>query len=142
MNEVRIQRADPAARRKALIWLLVGAAVAAAILHLLGDVESRFGERVAGAQSAPGWIGLSGLVAMLPLLGFAVYLWHFAARVRSARRYPLPGQAVIRDTIVHEGDAALRLAASFRVLAIILSVLSMAIPLMLWLMAQSVATPT
>ena len=115
--------------REALVWLLLGAAVAALILHLLGDVKARFSENVSNADNAAGWIALAVLVAMLPLVGFAGYLWHFAARVRATERYPLPGQAVIRDTIIHEGEAALRLAASFRVLAIILCVLALVIPL-------------
>ena len=101
MTEVR--RADPAARRQAVVLVVLGAVVGA--LLILGFERYRTPLRD-WLLSEPGELGyrvrlvffLSAAVLSAPLVAFAVYLWSLGAKVLRARQFPPPGYRVIRDT--------------------------------------------
>ncbi len=132
-----IQKADPAARRQAVPVIVIGALAGALLLAameryrlplhdwLLSDPE-RFTRRL-GLVSY-----LAAAALALPLLGFALYFWAFGVKVMRARRFPLPGQRVIRDTPVLEGRAAFARGRRLKVLAVCLGVAGAAFWLMLW----------
>jgi len=117
-----IQKADPAARRQAVPLIVIGALSGALLmaaveryrlpLHdwLLSDPE-RFTQRL-GLVSH-----LAAAALALPIIGFALYLWSFGARVMRARRFPPPGQRVIRDTPVLEGASGLARGRRLKFLA-------------------------
>ena len=100
MTEVR--RADPAARRQAVVLVVLGAVVGA--LLILGFERYRTPLRD-WLLSEPGELGyrvrlvffLSAAVLSAPLVAFAVYLWSLGAKVLRARQFPPPGYRVIRD---------------------------------------------
>ena len=103
-----IQRADPRARRAALL-ILVSATVAGGLILAIvtarrSDLEAWVLQDVTGRARVLAW-GLTVLTAG-PLAGMAVYYWRLGGRVVRARRFPLPGARVVRDTPVLIGDAA------------------------------------
>lgn len=57
-----------------------------------------------------------------PLYVFAGYLFLTGHRVIDARRYPPPGQRVIRDTKIMEGHAAVTRGRLLQALSVILTV--------------------
>jgi len=101
MNEVR--RADPAARRQAVIFVVFG--TFAGVLLILGYERYRIPLRD-WVLSDPGKFALrvklvfllSGAFLAAPLVAFAIYLWSFGASVLRAQQFPPPGYRVIRDT--------------------------------------------
>ncbi len=113
-----IQPADPAARRRA-VWLLVIAAVPGALLIMIFERHGAalFEWLISDPARAQARLRLtfllSGAVFALPLLMLAAYLRSLARRVRKTGRFPLPGQSVLRDTPVLEGDPALGRARMF-----------------------------
>lgn len=118
-----VQKADPAARRRALYWLgLLSAAGVAAILGVQRWLAGING--TANPVEARGSLVLAlwftSLLTASSLALFGVYLWRQAARIHLAERFPLPGQPVIRDTVVLEGRAAVLRAVALRVLSILL----------------------
>src|SRR4030095_16605742 len=109
MTEVR--RADPAARRQAVLLVVFGTVVGALLIlglehyrtplrdWLLGEP----GERARRVKLA---LSLTATLLSTPLVAFAAYLWSLGARVARAGGFPPPGYRVIRDTSVIVGPAA------------------------------------
>ena len=130
MTEVR--RADPAARRQAVVLVVLGAVVGA--LLILGFERYRTPLRD-WLLSEPGELGyrvrlvffLSAAVLSAPLVAFAVYLWSLGAKVLRARQFPPPGY---RDTPVIGGQAAVLRGRGLKVLAVCLALASA----LLWLL--------
>ena len=138
MTEVR--RPDPAARRLAVLLVIVGVLVAT--LLIVGF--ERYGTPLRDwLLSEPGELGyrvrlvffLSAAVLSAPLVAFAVYLWSLGAKVLRARQFPPPGSRVIRDTPVIGGQAAVLRGRGLKVLAVCLGVASV----LLWLLLGRLA---
>jgi hypothetical protein len=121
-----IQRADPAARRHALVAAGLIAAVGWAAYFVLqdwlsqlrGSNEAELRHSLEGAMIWGSW------AATLPVAILAVWLWRFGGRVGRAERYPPPETKVIRDTPVVHGHSARLLGVAMRVLAAFLGLLS------------------
>lgn len=121
-----VQRADPAARRRALIAAGVVAALGWAAYFVLqewlsqlrGSNEAELRHSLEGAMIWGSW------AATLPVAVLAAWLWRFGGRVGRAGRYPPPGTKVIRDTPVFHGQSARLVGVAMRVLAAFLGLLS------------------
>lgn len=106
-DDDEIQKADPAARARLLSWLiplaLAGLLLAAALTTLSEQL----------VNSAPlQWV--YGLLGLLVVLGLVMLwplrvVWRTGQAAVAARRFPPPGEPVVRDTPVRHGaDAVLR----------------------------------
>jgi len=127
MTEVR--RADPAARRQAVRFVILGALVGTVLIvgferyrtpvhdWLLSKPEEL-------AHRVKLVFLLSAVVLSAPLLTFAVYLWSLGANVLRARQFPPPGYRVMRDTPVIGGRAAVSRGRAFKLLALCLGIAS------------------
>ena len=77
----------------------------------------------------------AGVIAMafgaVPIVLFAIYLFVFGARVIRAERFPLPGQAVVRDTPIREGHAAIVHGRVLQALAVLLALAAASLPVVL-----------
>ena len=67
-----------------------------------------------------------------PLLGLALWIRRFAAKVNRAGRYPPPDARLTRDTRVRTGDAAGAIARLQYFLAGLMALLAIAVPILLW----------
>jgi hypothetical protein len=119
-----IQRADPGARRRALLLAVaIGAAGWAAFFVLqewLADLQTK--DPAIAREALEDAMIWGTWAATLPVLVFATWLWLLGARVRRAERYPPPGAKVIRDTPVLTGREARSRGALLQVFALILGV--------------------
>lgn len=132
MSESEIQKADPTARRTALILLLVGAAIGVVLsLNLEGWLKAN-GELI---LSRP-WILCVPLT--LPILIGAGWAWMFAGRIIESRRWPPAGTRVIKDTKVEEGDVAVKRGTVIRAIAVLLVIGAFALATMMWLLIETV----
>lgn len=135
MNEV--QKADPAARRQALLVIVFATAIGALLItgfeHLSQPfhewLSSEPAETVRRARLA---VYVSAFVVSAPVIAFAIYLWLLGARVLRAKRFPPPGLRVIRDTRVVDGPAAVTHGHAIQVLAVCLGVSAALLWLFLW----------
>jgi hypothetical protein len=75
------------------------------------------------------------LLAVIPLL-----LWRYAARAHASRRWPAPGQWVLRRTPLRRGDAAQRIVLWLRVAALAFALIDVAIVAVLARLIVDVAT--
>ena len=132
MSEQEIQKADPAARRKALILLLIGAAIGVVLsLNLEGWLKAN-----SELILARPWILCVPIT--LPILIGAGWAWMFAGRIIRSRRWPPPETRVIKDTPVEEGDAAVRRGMTIRVIASLLVIGACALSVMMWMLIKTV----
>jgi Na+/phosphate symporter len=135
MSEV--QKADPEARRKALLLIVFGAAIGglliAGFMHfgellrdwILSDpAETAFRARLA--------ICLMVALLALPLVGLAVYVWLIGARVLRTQRFPPPGLRVLHDTPVVSGSAAVTRGHAIQIVAVCLGVGAAVFCLFFW----------
>jgi len=135
MNGVR--RADPAARRQAVLFVVVSAF--AGVLLILGYERYRIPLRD-WVLSDPGKFALrvklvfllSGAFLAAPLVAFAIYLWSFGASVLRSHQFPPPGYRVIRDTPIIAGQAATSRGRGLKMLALCLGVVAVLLWLLLW----------
>jgi hypothetical protein len=136
----RICRADPTARRQALLLLVLGAI--AGTLLLVG-FERYWIPLHDWLLSEPGKFRLrvnlvllvSAVLLSVPLLAFTAYLWSFGAAVLRAKQFPPPGYRVIRDTPVIDGRAAISRGRGLKMLALCLGVVAAVLWLLLWRLA-------
>ncbi len=140
-----IQKADPWARRRAVITLVVVALIGGATLllfeHFRPALEDWIGQDP--AHRAPRVaVFLAGFVALssVPLLAFAVYLWRFGGRVVAAERFPPPGFAVVRDTPVLRGPTARGRGRLARTMAGSLALLACIAPVIIWWLLKTLAS--
>jgi uncharacterized membrane protein len=114
MTTHEVQKADPKARRLALVFLIVGAIIGTLLILALEQYQGTMRDRIlsepAGASDRIRLAFLlSAVLLSTPLLISAAYFWNLGAKVRRAQRFPPPNVRVIRDTpVVYGDDAALR----------------------------------
>ena len=135
-----MQRADPAARRRAMLCLVVGAIVGA--LLIVGFERYRLPlrdwilsepEQLAHRLRCL-WL-LCAVLLSAPLLSFAAYLWSLGRRVVRACQYPPPGQRVIRDTPILHGQPAVSRGRGCKLLAVCLGGACVLLWFLLWRLA-------
>ena len=123
MNE--IQKADPAARRQAVLLVIFGMAVGALLIAGIEHFREPFREWLLSepaetARRAKLAMYVSGFVVSAPVIAFAVFLWLLGARVLRAQQFPPPGFRVIRDTPVVGGRGATVRGHVIQILAVCL----------------------
>lgn len=122
-----IQPADPMLRRR----MKLAAISAVFVIALIAWAADRWLDRVlvlepALARSAlAGALRWSSAAVCLMVLAFAVYAFMLGRSIMRAQRFPLPGVAVIRDTVVLEGAAARRRSLLIQVIAATLAVFAL-----------------
>ena len=128
-TEPEIQKADPVARRNALIAVIAISIPGALLIRWIDGRQ----EQHAGAleNALPGIadhpeLALAVCVgAILPLVAPLGYLFYQGRRIVDAQRQPYPGQRVTRDTPVLKGEKAIqrgRLLQSFAVFTAVLAI--------------------
>jgi hypothetical protein len=132
-----VRRADPVARRKAILLVILGAL--AGTLSIAGFehyraplrdwLASNPGERTNRIKLLLILVA-AGLSA--PLVALAAYLWSLGSSVVRTRQFPPPGSRVIRDTPVVAGQAAMVRGRSLKALALFLGAASALLWLFLW----------
>lgn len=131
-----IQKADPEARRRAVILIGVAAIVGTGAIFLLeryrGDLEVYLERNADYLVAHPEILALGLFILLLPIIFFSLYLWRHGSSVVVARRFPPPGMAVTRDTPVLSGMAGVRRGRIIQVLALLLMSCSVGLPLFLW----------
>jgi hypothetical protein len=130
-----IRRADPATRRQTLLFLLVGALVAALLIAAFERYrvplrEWVLAEPAPSAQRVMLVFLLCAALLLAPLLAFAVCRWSLGERVFRGREFSLPGLRVIRDTPIITGEAAISRGRQLRVLALGYGIASVALGLL------------
>ena len=136
-----IQRADPRARRRALLTVACATVAGLTLIALaeryrpvLEDWVTRDPDQFRARLT----LGFATLAVALsgPLLGGAAYCWRLGRRIVRAETFPPPGLAVVRDTVVMHGRAARRRGRLIQLIAAALALVACAIPAMLWRLAS------
>ena len=127
-NMSAIQQAEPRARRRSIILSIV--------LVMLGTFAIALVE--ARQEQITNWIGANArtmlrdpltvaagvFVMCSPLLALALYLFSLGRRVVNAARFPPPRHAVVRDTTIFEGCAAIRRGRSLQLLSFVFAAMA------------------
>jgi hypothetical protein len=135
---IDIRRADPTARRQALMIVILGALAGTLLLlafmyyrgQRLDWLRFQLGEHVAIM------LLLAAALLCVPLLALAAYLWLLGAHVIKTGVFPPPGLRVIRDTAVVTGSSAVLRGRGLKVLAVCLGAISGVFGMMLWWLAR------
>lgn len=139
MQEMR--KADPAARRNAVLTVVLGAVVGTLLIVGFNRYASSLRDWIESEPSeAPRRLRLVFLLGATllsaPLVVFVVHLWSIGARVLRAQEFPPPGYRLIRDTPVIGGRSAVLRGRAFLILAIVLGVTSALLWLQIWRLAR------
>jgi hypothetical protein len=132
-----IRRADPKARRQALLFVLLGAIVGAVLITGFELYRQPFREWLLAGQGGPGarmegLLILTAALVAVPLGWFAAYLWKLGARVEAAAEYSPPGCQLLRDTPALCGNAAIARARALKSAALALLVAIGLLGLLFW----------
>jgi hypothetical protein len=137
-----VRRADPDARRRAVLLVVAGATLGSILIvgfeHYRGPLRDWLvSEPRDLAHRLTLVFLLAAALVSAPLLAFAVYLWSLAGQVLAAKTFPPPGFRVVRDTPVVEGRAAVLRGRALRIVALGLSAASVLVCLLLWELARA-----
>ena len=136
-HESEIQRADPAARARLLRTLVPVAGTGL----LLAAALTLLAERLSDQAPLALVLGLSGLL----LIGIAMLwplrtLWRTGQTAVRTRRFPPPGEPVVRDTPIRRGKDAVLSGRILQALAVALATFVLLTPLAVgWLLYLLVA---
>lgn len=129
-----IHKADPVARRTALILLGCGAVVGVVAItvakRLRPELEAWIEQDLVARLRLV--VGVATLLAAGPTLGLAVYVWRMGRRIVSAQRLPPPGLRTVRDTRVVTGSAASYAGRLIQLLAVVLGLASLLLVVFAW----------
>lgn len=119
-----IQKADPDLRRTVLVCLVAFGAV--------GFIALQWGlpkmmEAIATQETAQAIRSLKLMAgaAFYPALPLAYFTYKVAQRIRTSRRFPPPGMAVIRDTKILTGDAAKQLGSKLMAVSFLFGLMAL-----------------
>jgi MFS family permease len=140
VNDIR--PADPGARRRLTVALLIVAAAGAAALYftpsigpaLLGWINTEGDDPL---QRAIFVLRAMGVLLALLLALPAVYCWVLALRVDAAGEFPPPDMKLVRETRVLRGDKARGRAWLLKALAIKFSLLAVVCGILVWSLAET-----
>jgi hypothetical protein len=135
---IDIRRADPTARRQALMIVILGALAGTLLLltfvryreQPLDWLRFQLGEHTAIMPL------LAVALLCVPLLALAAYLWLLGANVIKTGVFPPPGLRAIRATAVVAGSGAVLRGRALKVLAVCLGAISGVFGMMLWWLAR------
>lgn len=121
-----IQRADPAARRKAIIIIIVSGIVGSLLILAFESYQARLYDWILSdhgrsAHRLKILIILAAAFGAIPLFSLSIYLWSLGCKVSNSQRFPLPGQRVIRDTPILDGQATMTRVRVLKTLAVLLA---------------------
>ena len=121
-------------RRRAVWTVVVGTAIGAALIAL-----ARHSAPSPSAAQAPLVVVAMGVLAVVPLLVFAIYLWRLGDRARLTGQFPPPGTATIRTAPPVVGLAARRRAGLAQAFAVLLAACAIALAVLLGRLFQLLA---
>jgi hypothetical protein len=139
---IKQQKADPAARRQAVLFVVFGTLAGALLLvaferyrtplrdWLLSEPE-QFASRLRLL------FHVTAFFLSAPLFVFAVYLWSLGGKVMRARQFPPPRHRVVRDTSLLQGEAALARGRRIKVLAVCLGTAGAVLWVQFWWLAMA-----
>lgn len=138
-----IQKADPAARRKALVIILIGVIAGAFLIFAFQRGRSVLIDWLLTDQEQLAYrirlfcffIAVAGSV---PLFAYSAYLWSDGRKVMGAQRFPLLSDCVVRDTPILEGKSAIYRGRVIRILAAALAVFGVILFVALWRISSSI----
>lgn len=140
---VQIQKADPKARRTAIMSLIGGAVVGVGLFFLLeysvGNVNRWIESNVVFLVEHHYLSFLIMLLLVSPVLWLSIYLIRFAGKIVKVERFPPPDMLVIRDVRVLEGKPVVLRGRLLQVLCWIILLAAAAIPLLVWYIFYSVS---
>jgi hypothetical protein len=139
-----IQKADPAARRKA-IWVIcvasiLGVSAILAFQSLQEDFQAWLASNIDFLLENPIVVFVVSLVFVSPVLAVGVYLFLFGNRTARAQRFPPPGYTVVRDTVVLEGPKGRKRGRVIQILSLFSLCMAGAIPFVMWYVFRSLAS--
>ena len=122
----KIQQADPKARTRALIITFAIIVIGMCAMALFESNQARLADwfvaNMATIADKSGVVAAVVSAFFAPFYVVAGYLFLIGQRVIDNRRYPPPGQSVIRDTQIREGHAAVTRGRLLQSLSIALAV--------------------
>lgn len=133
------READPGARRRAVVYLLVMAAIGAGLILYYSELLTSASDDPELAFERLEQIVTSLYLFAVPALWFATYMWRLAGRTRESGLWPPPDVPVIRDTRVLSGKPALRRARVAQAMAILVVLTSVLLPTVLLKLVRAVA---
>jgi hypothetical protein len=145
MNE--LQKADPEARRKAILVLVFAAALGGLLISGFDHFREPLREWLQSdpaetARRARLALSVSMLVLSVPAIAFAIYFWLLGRKVLLAQQFPPPGYRVIRDTPVVRGAAAVARGHAIQILAVCLGVAAGILCLFIWWFTGTISQGT
>jgi hypothetical protein len=133
-HEHETHKADPRARRNAIIIVIIAVIVGAALLHAVGSSASwlrAWAERDP-EHAARVVFALLAVSVSVPMLGLAFLAARFAASINRGRRYPPQDARLTRDIRVRVGAAAQRFARLYYLFAAVAGAIAIYAPVLFW----------
>ncbi len=133
---MKIDRADPSQQKRTLLWLLVLALPTFLLLdHLEAYLQGLDVDALGGAL--PLMTTVLYLMS-LPLLFACYYQWRVGRRIVREGRFPLVGSKILRDTVVLEGQSAIRRGRMLQLLTLVLALVFLLMPALIVAVLKSV----
>jgi cytochrome bd-type quinol oxidase subunit 2 len=133
-HEHETHRADPRARRKAVIIVIIAAIAGAATLHAVGSSANWLRAWAEGdpEHAARVVFALLAVSVSVPMLGLAFWAARFAAKINRGGRYPPHDARLTRDTRVRVGAAAERFTYLYFLFAAVAVAIAIHAPVLFW----------
>lgn len=139
-----IQRADPKARRKAIgvicVATVLGIGAILTFEYVRDDFQAWLEKNLDFLIEHPLVVLVASLILVSPVLAAGIYLYLVGKRTVRAQRFPPPGYAVTRDTLILTGGKAIRRGQILKGLSLVLVGSAGAIPVIMWHLFRSLGS--
>jgi hypothetical protein len=114
-------------QRRAVWIVVIGAALGAVLIAVARGALPRI-----SPDQAPLVLAAVAVLAVVPLVGMAVYLWRLGARALLTAQFPPPGTTAVKPTPSLVGVAARRRARLAQAFSVLLGASAVALAVVLW----------
>jgi hypothetical protein len=127
-----VQKADPSKRKEALLLIAAGLVLGLIAIMLLRPIQSWLEAEPSQLVFRVNLLIGGWFLLAVPIVAICAHMWRIGRQAVVTARYPPPGMAVVKDTIVLRHDPARKRGRVIQWVAALIAIAAVLPPIAMW----------